>query len=241
MKEVFVKLLDAQDIDLDIDRLVRAKKDYPQEIQDLQQEIDSLNDQIATTENRVQEIRRNRTTIEGEIEAEREMLSAKETRLLETKNNKEYNAVQAEIEQARARIDNLETEDLQFMTEHDELAPKLEELNASFKEIQAANGARIDDIQQKFDSIESDIAEHEKKRNEALNGIDKRSLSVYNRLRKGKNGLAVAHVDHVKFACRGCHKQLPPQKVLEVRRARQMIFCENCGRILVWDPRGEME
>lgn len=241
MKEEFSKLLDAQDIDLEIDQLVRAKKDYPEEISTLQKEIDDLKREIDETGERIDENRKNRLLIEDELEAEHDMLSKKEKRLLETKSNKEYNAVQAEIEQARARIDNLETEDIQLMTENDELTPKLEDLNTGYKKTKTDNTATIKDIQKKFDSIESDIAEREKRRDAALSDVNKRVLSVYTRLRKGKSGLAVAHVDHVKFSCKGCHKQLPPQKVLEVRRSNKLIFCENCGRILVWDPRGEME
>ena len=60
-------------------------------------------------------------------------------------------------------------------------------------------------------------------------------LNIYKRLRKGKNGLAVSTVNPVKHSCQGCHKRLPPQKVQEVRKNNDIIFCENCGRILVWD------
>ncbi len=66
-----------------------------------------------------------------------------------------------------------------------------------------------------------------------------RGLSIYNRLRKGKSGIAISPVDKHKLTCRGCYKQLPPQKVMEVRRGEKIILCESCGRILVWDNRTE--
>ena len=125
------------------------------------------------------------------------------------------------------------------MTEFDILVPKKQELEKNLKKTKKNNTSKINEIQGKFESIESDIKTLELKRKIALKDIDSRALSTYNRLRKGKSGLAVSTVDPVKHSCRGCFKQLPPQKVLEIRRGNKVIFCENCGRILVWDFKNE--
>ena len=239
MKTKLLKLLFAQEIDLEIDKLMKSKKEYPRQMETLEKEIIELDKTIEDIENSITENKKNRMMIEEEIVAEREILAKKEKRLLETKTNKEYTAVQHEIEGARERIDNLETEDLELMTELDDLEPEKEELKNKYKTTNKENNSRIKKIKKKFDSIESDIAGLEKKSEEILKDVDTRELSVYTRLRKGKNGIAVATVDQKKLSCRGCFKQLPPQKVLEVRRSEKMIFCESCGRILVWDSREE--
>ena len=241
MKENLTKLLYAQEIDLEIDRLMRSKKVYPMQIETLEKEIEDLIAAVADIEKRIFENKKTRMMVEEEITAEKEVLAKKEKRLLETQTNKEYTAVQHEIEGARERIDNLETEDLEMMTELDELEPKCEELTVKLDEIKDSNTAQVKEIQENFNSIESDIAKLEKRRDVMLDEVEKRPLSVYNRLRKGKSGLAVATVDHAKLSCRGCFKQLPPQKVLEVRRQNNMIFCESCGRILFWDDREDSE
>jgi len=241
MKTNLLKLLYAQEIDLEIDRLLKSKKEYPGQMENLKNEIIELDKTIKGIENSITENKKNRMMIEEEIVAEREILAKKEKRLIETKTNKEYNAVQHEIEGARERIDNLETEDLELMTELDNLEPEKEELRKKYETTIKENNSRIKEIKKKFDSNESDIAGLEKKSEEIIKDVDKRELSVYTRLRKGKNGIAVATVDQKKFSCRGCFKQLPPQKVLEVRRSQKMIFCESCGRVLVWDSREEKE
>jgi predicted nucleic acid-binding Zn-ribbon protein len=239
MKTNLLKLLNAQEIDLEIDRLIKSKKEYPDQIETLKKEIEDLKNAVDDTEARILDNQKNRRLIEEEIAAERDTLSRKEKRLLETKTNKEYTAVQHEIEKARERIDHLETEDLELMTEFDTLNPQKDELQEKYDVTVKVNTTRIKEIQKRFDSIESDIAKLEKKRESNLAEVNKRSLAVYNRLRKGKSGIAVATVNQSKLSCRGCFKQLPPQKVLEVRRGEHMIFCEFCGRILVWDPREE--
>ena len=220
---------------------MKSKKEYPVQMETLKNEIVELNKTIEDIENSITENKKNRMMIEEEIVVEREILTKKEKRLLETKTNKEYTAVQHEIEGARERIDNLETEDLELMTELDDLEPEKEELKKKYKATYKENNSRIKEIKKKFDSIESDIAILEKNSEETLKDVDKRGLSVYNRLRKSKSGIAVATVDKKKLSCRGCFKQLPPQKVLEIRRSQKMIFCESCGRILVWDSREEKE
>lgn len=241
METVLMKLLETQEIDLEIDRLMKSKKEYPEQIESLKREIMDLKKDLDDTEARIAENHKNRRLIEEEIEAERDALIKKEKKLLETKTNREYTAVQHEIESARERIDNMETEDLELMTELDTLNPQGEELNEKTETVVANNTSLIEDIEKRFNSIESDIAILKKKHKNIFKHVDKRATAVYDRLRKGKGGIAVATVDKNKLSCRGCYKQLPPQKVLEVRRAKKLIFCESCGRVLVWDSRGENE
>jgi len=240
MENDLIKLLNAQEIDLEIDELMRSKKEFPKQLEVLKKEIEDIQQTVDDKENRLQETEKSRRTIESEIEAERELLAQKEKRLLVTKNNKEYTAVHNEIELARERIDSLETEDLELMTEQDALGPEIEELKKNQELTEKTNTKTIKVIQKNFSSIETDIAGFEEKKQKELENIDNsRSLTIYNRLRKGKSGLAVTLVDKEKLTCRGCFKQLPPQKVLEIRRAQKIILCENCGRILVWDSRDD--
>jgi len=240
MKDDLMKLLNAQEIDLEIDKRIKSKSEFPKEMGALQNEIETLSQKVEEKRSRLKEIEKSRRTIESEIKAERDVLSQKEKRLLETKNNKEYTAVHNEIELARQRIDSLETEDLELMTEQDVVIPETEELAKTLEKVTEENTTKIKDIRKSFNSIETDIANLDRKRNRELSTVtSSRALTIYTRLRKGKSGLAVAKVDKQKHICKGCFKQLPPQKVLEVRRSEKIIMCENCGRILVWDSRDE--
>ncbi|MFC1552117.1 zinc ribbon domain-containing protein [Candidatus Latescibacterota bacterium] len=235
MKDDLMKLLAAQKNDLKIDELDRNRKEYPKQKDSLLKEISDLEKSLEGIEAEILEKEKNRLLIENDIKAERDALTQKDDRLLVTKTNKEYTAVQHEIVSARERIDALETEDLQLMTELDALAAKKEETTKLSGETKDSNTEKVNDIQKSFDSIESDIKKLEKTTERALKDVDARTLNIYKRLRKGKNGLAVSTVNHVKHSCQGCHKRLPPQKVQEVRKNSGIIFCENCGRILVWD------
>lgn len=239
MKNDLMKLLEAQEVDLQIDSLGKSQKEYPEQIEMLLTEIENLKNTCDDLDRQFEEASHSRSDIETEIQAEREALLRKEKRLLETKTNKEYNAVQSEIEQARSRIDALETEDLNLMTKIDELGPRIEEAKKKRDEVTAEHTAKVAELREKLGSVETDRSILEQKRDSILIGVNKRLISVYSRLRKGRHARAVATVNHAKFACTGCFKHLPPQKVMEIRRCNTMINCENCGRILFWDEREE--
>jgi uncharacterized protein len=239
MKEDLMRLLDAQEIDLEIDNLLKSKKEFPEQIEFLEKEIGDLQQSLEELDNAIEEAKKNGSEIELELKAERELLSKKEKRLLETKTNKEYNAVQSEIVQARDRIDAQETEDIEIMGRLDELIPKRDETKQKLDLLITENTSRIKDLKKSYDSVETDAAHMEKKRDVILSQVNKRFLAVYNRLRKGKSGVAIVRVNKEKLSCMGCFKHLPPQKVLEVRRCNMMLFCENCGRILAWDEQEE--
>ncbi len=239
MEKDLMKLLEAQKIDLEIDQLNRNTKEYPKQKAHLEKEIEDIKNASETLKNSISENEAKRRNIEIEIESERGNLLEKEKRLLTTKTNKEYTAVQHEIEMSKEKIDTLETEDLELMTSVDTMKPELDELKKTLAETREKNSQKIIEIDGKFKSIESDTKQLEMKRNQILKDVADRTRTIYNRLRKGKSGIAVSSVDPVKHSCRGCFKQLPPQKVLEVRRQNRLIFCENCGRILVWDTKNE--
>ena len=238
MQDDLIRLLNAQEIDLEIDKLMKHKNDYPREMEALKKVIEDAEKSLEEKKARLVEIDKLRRNIELEITAEQDMLAQKEKRLLATKNNKEYNAVHNEIELARERIDSLETEDLELMAEQDTLISEKEEMAKQLEILKETNTKKIKENNKSYNSIEYDIATLEMKRKQEISGVkNSRSLAVYTRLRKGKSGIAIATVDKIKHTCRGCFKQLPPQKVLEIRRSDKLISCENCGRILVWDTR----
>ena len=237
MKEDLLKLLEAQDLDLEIDQMMQYRHEYPQQIDFLKKELSDLVTTIEDLKTAIKETEESRGDTQEEIRAEKENLEKKEKRLLETKTNKEYNAVQSEIEQARTRIDNLETEEIEIFERMDSLKPQLQELMKKQEETLASNTVRIKELEQNLGSLETDIQARERKRDRVLAEVNKRFLALYLRLRKGRRGIAVARVNKLKFSCTGCNKHLPPQKVMEVRRANSLNICENCGRVLVWDER----
>lgn len=241
MKADLMKILEVQEIDLEIDKYIKAEKEYPEQIALLKNQVEDLSRALADLEKTLEESGRTRSDIDDEVKAEHDILTKKEKRLLETKTNKEYNAVQSEIEQARERIDALESEEIEIMGKMEGLEPQIAENRKHLEETTAANTERIKELEDKLGSVESDIHALEQRRDALKVGVNKRILDIYHRLRKGRSSIAVTPLNKIKLSCSGCFKHLPPQRVQEIRRGNTLIMCESCGRILVWDDRDNVE
>jgi predicted nucleic acid-binding Zn-ribbon protein len=81
--------------------------------------------------------------------------------------------------------------------------------------------------------LEADLAALQQKREFVLGQTDSASLKVYEGLRQGKQGLAVAKV--VQGGCQGCRISLPMSDQQRARMGHDLVTCSNCGRILYMD------
>ena len=239
MKESLIKLLDLQQIDLEIDTLRRSRKEYPTEITGLERELEGAREHIEEKRDRSEELEKNRRLLEGELEGINADLKKHQDRLYEVKTNREYDALQHEIEAICNRIDEHETGILEDIEKNDDLKAKLEEDDLIYKELEEKNLARIGELKSKLDSVEENAETWGNKRTVLEVEIETRAVSVYSRIqRMVKGGVAVVRVE--KGSCGGCFRKLAPQRRMEIRRQNQIIRCENCGRIVVWKEEVEV-
>jgi hypothetical protein len=152
--------------------------------------------------------------------------------LEELKNNREYEALQKEIELAKLDI---QLSEKRVREAKAALESKKETLNiaeakfeAKQKELEAKK-IELQSIIEKTEAEESKLRSHSEK---ARQGIEERLLNAYDRTRRTyRNGIAVATVD--RNSCGGCFNRVPPQIKLEIGVHKRIIACEHCGRVLV--------
>ena len=88
---------------------------------------------------------------------------------------------------------------------------------------------RLDRLYQIFD--EGNKAESiQKKIDDLRKLIDNRSLTYYERMRK-KSDTPFAIIE--KNSCSGCHMEIPPIYIREVREGKGISLCTHCGRFLI--------
>ena len=81
-----------------------------------------------------------------------------------------------------------------------------------------------------IEEIEVKIKELEDKRKQLTSQINENLLSTYEKLLKTRNGLAIVPVENEN--CGACHIKVTAQKINEIKMYKELIFCENCVRIL---------
>lgn len=233
MKDSLTKLLELQEIDNQIDAIERIRKDYPGAIALIDQEIEEAKLQVQVHHARKEELEKAQRLHERELAAATADLKKHQDRLYEVKTNREYDALQTEIEACRNRVSEQETGLLTAAEALEALVPQAQKLEEALGREEQERLGRKQELVEKLGSIASEIQQHDVKRGAVRALVIPQALAIYDRIRKGGRSLAVVRIS--KGACGGCFREIPPQKASEVRRSNRVIPCESCGRILVWN------
>ena len=232
MKEGLMQLLKAQDVDRELKILEEAKSKYPAEISQRQGEIEKAENVLTQLTDRVSELASQQRHLERELAVAREQLKKQEERFAEVTTNKEYDALQLEIEACKTRISEFETQILKIIEDTQTTGEQAEIEKGEVDSVRDLQQSRIDELQAKLSSLQGEVDGVVSQREAALQGIDEELLRSYERNR-GNRGRGVAAVR--KGACGSCFRQLPAQQKSNARRSDQILNCESCGAILAWD------
>ncbi len=234
-----IALYTLQTVDSEIDKIKIIRGELPQAIQDLEDEIAGLETRIQNFNNEIKATEEKMAAEKSEIAEHNEMTKKYQKQQDNVRNNREFEAINKEIEYTGLQIQLCER--------------RLKEGAAHIKELQQHIAAaelllenRRKDLQVKKDELDDIIKETEKdearlreKSQEQEQYIEPRYLTAYKRIRgAARNGLAVVTID--RDACGGCFSKIPPQRQTEIKMHKKVIVCEHCGRILVDDNIAEI-
>lgn len=221
-----------QTLDSQLDRLRQVRGGLPEEVRDLEDELEGLNTRISRLQEEIEgsqgEITRRHTT----ITESRDMIKKYDAQLMNVKNSREFEALNKEIELANLEILTAERKIKQF----EEIIAEKQQRAAEVKITYDDRARDLDEKQKELNQIIAETEKEEKKllklSETASKEIEHRLLDSYQRIRQNmRNGLAVVSMD--RGACGGCFAIIPPQRQYEVREKKKLMVCENCGRILV--------
>ncbi len=232
IEERLSSVLRLQKIDSKLDEIRILKGELPMEVSDLEDEIAGLKSRQLRIEeeiNGVNEFIQQRKAAIAESES---MLKKYEKQSSNVKNNREFEAINKEIEMQQLEI---ELAKKHIKDAEGEIALKAVNLEEAKKNIDVKDGV----LQTKKSELDKIIAANEKEEKqlnklatEAKAAVEPRLLVSYEKIRSNyRNGLAVVPVE--RDACGGCFNAIPPQKQSEIRQHKKIMICENCGRILV--------
>ena len=236
MQETLLQLLHLQEVDLELRDLEKARDQYPAEIDHRQNEIKRVTSTMEGLKNSIEELAKKQRQFERELEDSKTSLKQHEERFSVVTTNKEYDALQLEIEACKAGISLRETRILEIIDASEDLQERVEVERQSVEEVCQTQQARIDELQSTLATLQQEIDGVMARREAASRNIGSDLLRVYNRRRKS-SGVSVTAVR--KGACGACFMQMPAQQKTNVRRNDRINFCENCGAILVWDDKSD--
>jgi predicted nucleic acid-binding Zn-ribbon protein len=229
-KETIQRLVAVQQQDAVLDGLQKEMDRVPREIAALQAGLDSAKAKLAEAKAKVVGCEKKKKEKELELASKEEAIRKHTMELNQVKTNDAFKALQHEIEQAKVAGSQIETDILEVMEGID--AGRREE-KAAAAEFKAAE----DKIKGEVGVLEKELAEFKAKheaqksiRDAATAQVPDDMMRVYNHARmRGKND-AIVPVEGGN--CSACRISLAPQMVIEVTKAKALVVCESCQRIL---------
>lgn len=180
-----------------------------------------------------------RRRLDGEIQVQAQKISKLRDQMLAAKNNDQYKSFQHEIEFCETETRKHEDRILELMGESESLDKNVKAAEAALAEEKTRVEAEKAQAREKTAIDQKALAELQERRAQLATEISPIVLKEYDRLRKARRGIAVAEVGEGR--CAACHIGVRPQFMQELRRGDKVMFCESCGRILVYNPPQSVE
>ena len=228
-------LLELQAEDTEIGRLNERRSSLPEaaRLAQVTDVLSELENDLEIAGKQSDEVVREQSRLEGEIELLNQRISREESRLFSggVSNPKELGALQAEVAMLRRRGSGLEDALLEVMVSRDQMTDTLERLERERVAAKGEAGELSGRLAELTAEIDTELQRRSVRREEIAATIPADLLELYERIRDQKHGVGAAAL--VGDTCQGCHTKLPSGEVQRLRAQRGLQRCDNCRRILV--------
>lgn len=234
VEEKLKALFKLQTIDSKLDEIEILKGELPIEVKDLEDDLVGLETRIGRLKGNVEDIDHEIAKHNANIKEAEMLIERYEKQLDNVKNNREYDALTKEIELQKLEIQlsqkKIGEQEAQKEIKGGALGASEAKFETRQKELEVKK-VELDKIIEKTTKEENKLM---KSSENAAKKIDDRLLKAYKRIRGAyRNGLAVVTVE--RDACGGCFNRVPPQTIIEISLKKNVIACEQCGRVLIDD------
>ena len=230
MKDLLEDLIALQEVEIEIFKAEDGLRELPKEVSEIKSIITARKRSLDSAEEEIASYEERKAPLEVELKENQALLDAADARIKRIKTNKEYLAMQREIDIAKKRKADLEEQVLTIMEKIEKKTSERERIRASFETDKVILDEKMGKLKTLMKELEAVLAEYKGKDDRLRKIVDKSLLSKYDRIKQSKKGLAV--VECFEGVCRGCHMHIQPQLFNELIRGDRLINCPACQRIL---------
>ncbi len=232
-------LLEIQELDIKMIRLMRVKKQRQKELKQIESLRVELKEQLALKEEEIKDLDEQVKGLEEKIEKLTEKYKKFESQQSSVKKVEEFNALTQEmtaVEREKVALETQTSNILDKKTTEEEILEKIKESLASSEtsslELEKEIKANIDQINEEGQQLKIE-------RDALVGKADPEALIIYERLLRNKKDRVIVPIEN--RACSGCHIALTLQHENLVRKGEAVVFCEHCSRIHFWQESEAVE
>lgn len=219
-------------------------QDRQQKIRQIENEIrtvplqrKSLEAQLAATvaaleslKQRARQIEVDRKNLELDVGTRQQSIARLRTQQYETRKNDEFQAIGHEIERYEKEITAIEDQELELMDQADKLKSEVAAEEKKATATKESISRQLKDLDEKAKTLATRLEELKKERGTVAGSIDEDLLDRFDRLFASKGDAAVVALEH--DVCTGCHMRVTTATAMRVKVGKEIVSCEQCGRIL---------
>jgi len=228
-----------QDIDTRLVELRREVATLPKHIAEIEKKLVAHERKLDADRAALSANLKERKKCEGEIQSVEQKISKLKDQTLQAKTNEQYRAFQNEIDFCQNEIRKSEDRILELMGESEPLDKNVKAAETALKaEKQQVEGEK-QQARERTAVDQRALDELLKERAGIVSQLNPSLFRQYERIAKTRNGIALAEA--VDERCTACHMTMRPQYFLDLKRGEAIMQCENCQRILYYNPPATLE
>jgi len=224
------QLLVLQDRQQKIRQIETEIKTLPLQKKNLEEQLAASVASLEAIKQKARQTEIDRKKLELDVGTRTETIARLRTQQYQTRKNDEFQALGHEIERYENDIRKLEDAELELMVEADKLKA---DINAEEKKATATKESisrQMANLEAKSTTLESRLDDLSKQRGELAGKIDEDLLGQFERLFASKGDAVIVPLEHE--VCTGCHMKVTIATAMRARAGKEIVSCENCGRIL---------
>lgn len=229
------RLIQLQNLETTIEESRRRVTAHPQRVQDADARLSQAKGVVDEAKQRLKTSQELRREQEKDAATFQTRLSKFKDQLSAVKTNREYQAIQVEIETAQKELGVVEEKILERMMEADALAAEIKKAEQALavqqKEVEAEKKAMAEELA----TVETALAQATGQRATVIAAMEPRLVALFEQVARARKGIAICIATRDGL-CSACHVRLRPQVFQEVRRNDAIIQCFSCNRILYYVP-----
>lgn len=232
MQEALKVIIDIQELDMKMIRLMRLKKERQRELDQIESLRKELYLQFSDKETEIKELGTTIQQQELKLQEISTRIKKLETQQSNIKKVDEFNALTLETtaaEREKVTIEQKLSDLVDKKVAEEEL---LERIQRSLKESEESSKDLEKEIRASIVLINKEGSNLKSIRDEMAKKASPDLLRIYERLLKNKKDRVVVPIEN--RTCSGCHIVLTAQHENLVRKGENLVFCEHCSRIHYW-------
>jgi hypothetical protein len=233
IREQIAPLEELSSIDVELRRVEEALEKHEKGLSGMRSEVQGLEDRIKADRETVAAMDRTRSDLMGEMRQMTSQIERSREKLGRSRNERESNAAQREVEELRKLHRDREEELERLNTAADHAKAAIEDADKKRAALSGELSGSADGI---TTSIGELSAQKAKLTEDRARVVAQLPAVLYRRYETVRTRRPVAIARTTDGTCLGCHLSVPPMMFQKMRRQEEFEQCPHCRRIIYYMP-----